>query len=345
MEINRRELLEILKSVRVGIVKKSELEQAGHFVFTGKEVASYNDQICISHPFKTDFKCSLPAEELEKILGKIKEDLIQFSFADDRLLIKSKKTKASLVASIDEEIYECINKLKLSKIKKKLQPIPKGFIEGLRMCMFSVSSDMTQTHLTCVNIANNRIMSSDDFRVSMYSLPEPIDAKLLIPGTSVFELVEFPIETYHFERNWAYFATENGCFFCCRLVDAQFDDVAELYDAFDNEPYEIIKFPEDTQKLVENVSILADGEFEMDKRITISVSKGYMTFKGKNVKGWIEQKLKIKYKGEDLKMCINPIFLSQILDKTAKTKVNVKLEQVMFTTKHFNHLVSLNVAD
>lgn len=339
MEINRKELLEVLKSVKVGIVKKSNLEQASHFVFTGKEVASYNDQVCITHPFKTDFKCTLPAEEFEKILQKIKEDIFTATLKDDRLFIKSKQTKASLVASIDNEIYECISDLKLSKVKKKLQPIPKGFIDGLNMCMFSVSADMTQTHLTCLNVSNNRIVSSDDFRISMYKLPEPINEQFLIPGTSVFELVEFPVTKYYLTKTWAYFATDDNCFYCARLVDAQYKDIAYLFDEFEEMKTRPFSFPEDTQKLVDNVSILAEGEFEMDKRIIISAKDGKVSFKGKNVKGWIEQKLKIDYDGEPFKILINPIFLSQILHKTAKTKISH--DRVLFTTKNFSHLVSL----
>ena len=62
MKIEREELLKVLSAIRPGLAKKDIVEQATHFIFTGQEVLTYNDQICISYPFETDFECSVPAD-------------------------------------------------------------------------------------------------------------------------------------------------------------------------------------------------------------------------------------------------------------------------------------------
>ena len=66
MEVNKEELLKILIAVKPALSKKEILLQMSHIIFTGEDVATFNDTLCIIHPYKTDFKCSVQGEEFYK---------------------------------------------------------------------------------------------------------------------------------------------------------------------------------------------------------------------------------------------------------------------------------------
>ena len=73
MKIKKLELINILQRVKPGLAKRDVIEQFTHFIFTGESVITYNDEICISHPLKTDFVCSAKSEEFFKAILKRSE--------------------------------------------------------------------------------------------------------------------------------------------------------------------------------------------------------------------------------------------------------------------------------
>ena len=77
----------------------------------------------------------------------------------------------------------------------------------------------------------------------------------------------------------------------------------------------------------------------MDKIVYIRIKGEKLTCKAKKEIGWIEKTIDIeKYDGE-LKFMINPIFLSQVLDKA--TTVIISENKALFVNEDFNHIMAL----
>ena len=118
MKINREELLKVLQAVKPGIAKREIIQQATHAIFTGDAVATFNDQICIVYPLKTDLHCSVQGEEFYKALESINEVEVEIIAEENQVKIISKKTKAGLstlvgekekVESLIEDLRERVN--------------------------------------------------------------------------------------------------------------------------------------------------------------------------------------------------------------------------------------------
>jgi hypothetical protein len=164
-----------------------------------------------------------------------------------------------------------------------------------------------------------------------------VEKKFLLPIGSVVELVKIPVIRYLIKDNWGHFKTKDGIIFSSRIFLDKFYDVEEYLDV---EGPEII-FPEKTKDLINGVSVLAEGEFELDKRIKVTVDKGKIKCKGEKDKGWIEKSQTFSYKGKKLEFDINPVFFSQVIDKSSHIIIGENF--ALFKTDNFKHVMALPV--
>lgn len=337
MQIERNKLLNALTAIKPGLSKKDIIEQATHFIFTGEDVLTYNDRICIIYPFATDFSCSIPSEEIYKILSSINDEFLDMSFVDKNIIIKGKKIKASLTTDTGEQILERVNILSHNKAIKKKAKLPKDFIEAITLCMFSSSKDATRPALTGVLIDGQYIASADGFRISEYKMESEIDAdEIILPTSSVVELIKFKPLYFYIDKSWAYFINENNAIFCCMTISDNFPDYTKFFKGF--EKNEII-LPKDTKQMIETVSVLADGDFDLEKEIAIKLENNQLSCKGQNVKGWITNNSKIEYDKGIIEFIINPIFFAKILDHTSTMFLGDG--KILFKDQSFKHTISL----
>jgi DNA polymerase III sliding clamp (beta) subunit (PCNA family) len=339
MKINKMEFLNALEAVKSGLAKKDIVEQATHFIFTGESILTYNDRICVVYPFETDFSCSVPSEELYKIISSTDDDTLDVSLVDKNISIKGKKIKASLATDTGDQILERANLLSYNKSLKKSQKLPKDFVEAITMCMFSTSKDATRPALTGVLIDGDYIASTDGFRISEYKMASGIDNdEIIVPATSIVELVKFEPLKFYIEKSWAYFINKQNAIFCCMIIIDKFPDYSKFLKGFEKVE---ITLPKNTKQMIEMVSVLAVGDFDLEKEITVKIESNQLSCKGQNARGWITNTGKIEYDGEPIEFIINPLFLMKILDHTASMFLGDG--KILFTDQHFKHIISLVV--
>lgn len=334
---DRKQLISILQKVKPALSSKNVVEEFSSFIFTGENLITNNDRICICYPLKTDFKCSVPANEFYGILSSIKEDGISIEQKENKLVFIAKNTSAELITKeLSDTVNEFIQAIGLNDFSKdKFKPLPKDFIEAVTACMFTASKDDPQAFLTCINVDNKEVISSDFYRISMFVLDESMKDKFLIPATSIQELIKLEVSGYFRSDNWIYFLCNDEIVFCSRILSDEFPDVKQEFE-FESE---VITLPDDFINMVNNASVLAEGDFEIDKKIEVKIKDGKISCKGQNELGWIESKIDIQGRKEDISFSINPVFLLQILSKTKNMKVGEG--RVMFEADNFKHLISL----
>lgn len=335
MKVNRQKLVSILSAIKPGLAKKQIVEEAAHFIFTGEDVLTYNDNICIIHPFQTDFKCSIAANEFYKIMANIETNEVELFLEDNKLKIYADKTKANLATSDGEKILSMINNFKLNQVMKNLIPLPEDFLKGAELCKFSASKNASNPILTCISIDKDSMTSSDDLRISQYKMKKSINCSILIPAKSVMELIKFPVIDYYISTGWIFFATKEDILFCSRLVTGKYYDCSEF---FSFERGIEIDLPKEISKMIEISSILTEGEYDTDKFVDFEISNGKIKCKGENSVGWIENEIETVSKST-IKFSINPLFLIKILEYSSK--MIYKDNRVLFSFDNFQHLMTL----
>ena len=335
MEIEKQKLIDILIKIKPGLSNKAIIEETGHFIFTDNQIVTYNERICISYPFKTDFSCSVAADQFFKILNGIKADKFNLDFEENKIKIKSKGLNASLATMTGENIIEMISAIDMNKENKK--SLPEDFIEAITMCLFSVSKDLTNPAMTCLFINGKNIASTDDLRISEYTMKSKIDESILLPASSTVQLIKYSFDAYSISKdnNWISFFDNDDLCFCCRLIEGEFPDYKGLIQDFESEEIEL---PKDIKSMIETVAISAEGEIEIEKEIEIRIEDGLFLLKGQGKISKIEVYSKTKIKSITA-FKINPFFMSKIIDHTHSMFLGEG--KALFKSGEFRHVIAL----
>jgi DNA polymerase III sliding clamp (beta) subunit (PCNA family) len=335
MKVEKENLIDVLSLVKPAIGKKDVLDSLSGFLFTGESVMAYNDQIRIECPFVSDFSCVVSAEELFRLLQGIKEDSIDISLEDQHLSIKSSGTEAELsIISDGETVLEPMGFN--SKKDLKWESLPENFIEGMSLCLFSVSKDISQGALTCIYVGEQRIFSSDNYRISMYE-HGGISDSVLIPFGAATELVKFNVKLYCHSDSWFHFKTEEGVIFTTRIVKADFPDCLPFFTEVEGGLR--LRIPKEAKESVDALIFFAEGEQDIDKKIKVTFNEGAIFCKGESKLGWVEKKIPIPYKRKPVSFMINPVFFSQILKNIAS--VTLLKDKALFKSGNFSHILAL----
>ena len=335
MEVNRKELLQILASIRPGLAKREIVEQASHFIFTGNHVTTFNDQICITSPYKTTEKFSVKGEEFYKILSGANSDTVKIEIDENHVKIGSKKMKAGLSVLTDdkEKIEHLIADMK--KQIKEWKELPVDFLTGVFTCMFSASRDLSTGVLACVSIKENMIYSTDRYRASRYEMSESMEDSFFILAKDVAEILKFEVVEYFATDNWIHFRTKDKVTFSCRVLVGEYPELDRFFEIEGLS----VTLPKELSTIVSDVSVLAEGDSEFTRSVAITIKDNEIFCKAKREGNWIEKSIDCDYDDEPINFGINPDFLNQILKKT--TDLTIQKNKALFVSEGFQHIISL----
>lgn len=339
MRISKSEILKVINLVKPGIAKKDLVEQATHLIFTKDDIATFNDQVCIIHPFKSEFEFSTKADEFIKIIESIKEPEFELTLEDDNIRIKSKSTNAKRTTVVGETalVTHLIEAVKQAMIGKNFwKPLPKEFTEGLYLCAFSASRDLTTGIRSCCAIKNDGIYTTDNIRISNFIMDSKMD-EVLLPAKDAAELVKYAVIEYGISENWAHFKTAEGVIFNCKTLKGDYP--FSTLDGIFSDKEVSLKFPEDLKEAVDSITSLAEGESDSDKSITVEIKKGKIIAKAEKERGWITKTIEFDYEGEEFQFLVNPIFFTAVLKHASEF---ILLEgKLQFQSGNFFHILAL----
>lgn len=346
MKVNKAELLKVLALVRPGLAKKEIVEQAQHFIFTGNDVVTFNDQVSIMHPFKSDFVFSVSGEDFYKIIDKITESEFELSLEEENIRIKSKKTNAALTTIVDEaaQVTHLVDDLRQAMIGKNFwKPLPKDFTEGIYLCAFSASKDLGTGVRSCCAVRKDAIHTTDNIRISTFIMESSMD-EVLLPAKDAAELVKYKVTEYGISENWAHFRTADGIIFNCKTMKGDYP--FEVCDGMFSDEDPILTFPADLRENIEAIISLAEGDGDTNKSITVTIEKGKITCKAEKERGWITKTVESDYEGETFSMLIIPAFFCQVLKHATQFAITGEdANRGMFLSDNFYHILALPQKD
>ncbi len=332
----KSELLNVLNKLKPGLASKAIVEQSTHFIFLGKIVATFSDQIAVVCPFQTPFPFSVKGEEFHRIISGIEEEELTIFPEENHLIISSEDTIAGIDIIVDEKdkVEHHIESLvdQMNKWKK----LPEDFIQGMFLTMFSAAKNLVSGTLACVYVDKENIFSCDTIRASWYQASGEMPTCLL-PAKDVQDLVKYPnFVEYCDTDNWMHFRTKDKMTFSVKKVLDKFTDIQKF---FENASGDNIELPEKLVEILKSISFLAEGDMDLHRIVTVTLSKGKLLCKAKKEIGWIEKKINCEYKGKNREFMINPIFLSEILNRTNTMKLSETA--ALFKTDNFQHMILL----
>lgn len=333
MKINKAELLKQLDQLKAALASKDIIEHSNHFAFLGDKIAAYNDDIALSVPTDINVVGAVPAAELIKLLNRLKTEEINMEIEGGELKFQSGKTIGGI--KFDPEV-----RLPLEELghMKKWRAVPEDLLPAIKTCLFSASKDMSKPKLTCVHIAENRVESSDSFRLTVVTIEKELAFEMLIPAMNAQYLVRYDMEKYCQTDGWVHFKTKDNLIFSSRIYLEEYPDLArflEIEDAIK------IKFPKALMESLERAEVFGKSTIDIDSEISVYIEKKKIMVKGQNDIGWSEESLKMAYSGDPIEFKIHPDQFRDILTRTRKVSIDGEHSKIFFEADGFSHLLAL----
>lgn len=330
MEVKK--LKEALNNAYKHTTSNKNTEEKYHsFIFDKKRVITVNTNYSVEIPCETEIQAIAPSEETMKIISRLDSE---------KIIFQSKKTSISFkTPGVTGEIscYEWKDELLniVGGKNIKWEKLPEDFNEGIKLCVFSASRDVTSVLFNAVYIKGHHIQSTDNFRISRYQLKDKMKT-LLLPLPSAVALINQETTHYSLEENQAHFKNKDGSAMHCRILEAsEYPDVTSFFELKKKDKFSM---PSDLSKTISLVSVLAEGDFLLDKKIKVVIQKGIMKCRAENETGWIESSLKIKT-DKNISFMINPIFFLEILKLSSEAITDGK--KIIFNMENFSHFMML----
>jgi len=307
--MNKTELQKALEIVKPGLANKEMIEQSNSFAFMKGRVVTYNDEISISHPVEgLEIEGAIQAEELYKLLGKIKKDEIEITTKGNEIILESGRAKAGL--TLQQEI-----KLPLEEIGEqgKWEKLPENFLKHMKFAMAACSHNMHKPALTCVYVNEDIIEAADGYRIARCQLEEKMPVRtFLIPATSVVELIKLELEMIADGEGWVHFQTDEGTIISCRVFEDKFPECSHFMNV-EGVP---ITFPKTINEVLDRAAVFSKRDHFLDEHIIITLEDKRLKVSSESDSGWFEEDINTKYDGDPVTFSIIPYLLKDILAET-----------------------------
>lgn len=336
MKIDVKQLIRILDSLRPAIAKAQMVEQASHYIFSGTNITTFNDRICISHPFSSDHVFSVEGDDLFKSLRTIKEHEADMWVEDNTLIVQSPKTSVELSTVVgDRSAEKMIAGIGLDNLE--WTALPADFTQGLGICAFTASDDATKRNLTAVHVCQNFMESSDDLRITEYIIEGDMP-EVLIPKKAAVEIAKFDPKEYCLTDAWIHFRTDTGLIFSSRIIKETFPDCSAFFDVQGTE----VRLPLELKEIAKEVSFMCEGKTDVDINITLVITKNNCRVEAKKTRGRLSKDIEMVYRKDDtVKIIINPDFLIEAISRSPVVTISDGGCVALFQSERFRHVIAL----
>jgi len=308
--MKKQDLLIALETVKPGLASKEMIEQSTSFAFINSKVVTYNDEISLSHPIgNLEIEGAIQAEELYKLLNRLKKDEIEVEIKGSELLLQSGNTKAGL--TLQQEI-----KLPLEEIGEqgKWETLPEGFLPHVRRAMASCSRDMSRPVLTCVHISKEGVIEgSDGFQITRCQLEEEMPVKtFLLPASAAVEVTKLKPTKIAEGDSWIHFQAKEETILSCRIFEDTFPNTKEFMKV---EGVEII-LPKQIDEILDRAAVFAKRDHFLDESVTLTIGEKCVMVESKSDAGWFKESARMRYNDSPINFSITPYLLRDILKET-----------------------------
>ena len=274
------------------------------------------------------------AKELHSLLSKMKDEEIEVSEKDGAFFVKGKKTKSAI--NMYSEIKLPVDEIELTE---DWEDLSEDFNEAISFNLFSISKDRGMPILNYAHLIDDRVESTDNYRITAYRTDIAIADELFISYSVIVELIKYNMTHYQTSDNWIHFKDKNDLVFSCRTIADKYPDLIPHLKV----EGEKVKLPKTITEMIERCRVFTAGSKAADEVMKVILFDGKFAISAKSSAGWIKESEKIRYSGDKISFKVNPGFLIQILSH--QSRVTVGESKLKFTTDKMEHAILLLAED
>ncbi len=318
-------------------------------MFDGNVIASIGDNINILYPLESGITCTVVAGDLLNSVSKMGDELA-LTVKEDKLVVSDKRTRLKLKFLPEGDAAELRNSVSnMRQISEgaEWKDLPKTFFTALVLSLFSAGKDSELGKISGVAINGTELLSTDNFRISHYTMDSSVMEKMFRLKTTVVEKI-----VRLGEFNWVGIRNEylllrnkSGVIVTATLMDSveqyPFDRVLGGFDAMKfGESTVSGELPKDIVSSIERVEPMA-AESELDYTTQIEIEQtepGTLTLRASKETGEIEDT--ISWDGVlPAKIVGSPGFLKKILLTTRRFTLSPIRKALLFEAPNFRYMM------
>lgn len=342
IELNRQDLIDVLNVVKDGIAKTPISEQLTHVFFLNTHIGCFSGERFIFVKYDTGLTLSTPVAALLPVLDRMDGEKVKLTLDGTTLKLQSKRSRSGIAINLDVSIVQ--DALAIVQETNPYTRMPPIFYKGLEFCMFSASVDITQGILSCICTRDGVMYSSDDLRITRYNVrtdAEQVNFSNL--NIQIFDaeiILKNKPGGYRFRERWTIFISAptdtRQVIIGITQFEGNFPDVDEFFTMEGTE----ITLPDALAGVVTEAAHFCEGMFTVDKKLKLTIASDKVICRSENNRTWFEKEIEHAQSiPNEITIVINPLFLSQILEKTRVAVVGDG--RVFFVSDDFEHVLAL----
>ena len=319
--MRREKLLEALK---VASPVKSDVA-----VFDKGWIRTLHESFSVSYKFDTGVKGVLSIYELIKVLKMMKSHTVTITSNGDQVVFKCGASELSLSTKFDpcapfydtEHIETFLETMDLDNVK--WSPIPPRLMEGLKLSLLC-AEDYEIGKLTGIVITNGVVLSTDNYRISMYDLVDEMEQDVRLRTKTVKTILKMkkPFDFVGFSEQWFHLKSKDNLIVSLKLLPLTYYPTEDIIPVFDKDSDEVYELPANLERFIDRAEVFAGigvGELNFSNQITLKSEDGHLVVTGKNGIGQLISKL--PWNGYLPEVTITPDTLKQVMGITREFKV------------------------
>ena len=261
--MKKNDLLVAMKSVMMGIDKSSAIG-SDFLLFDEDWIRSYKEDISCSFPIKVGVRTAVRADEMYKILSRMDAEELDIKMADDgKLQIKGGKTTLKMNSLQKEQITSSLERAwAVQTDDLEWFYLPKDFQLALDLCSFGAGTGTALGPMAGIHFMENKAISTDNYRVSVYTMAESVAKAFTIPTKTAEGLLklEEKFEVISITKSWAHLSNDGGAIYSSRILAGDYP-YKKVMGMFETMKFDMnaapLEFPKGLEDPLERAKIIA----------------------------------------------------------------------------------------
>lgn len=331
MKVNREQLLSELSLVRPGLSSREIIQQSSCFVFDGREVLTFNDEIaCRLELDQLEITGAVQAEALLAILDKLPDEELDVSENDaGELEFRGKGRRFGLTR--EQEIFLPIDRV---ETPSKWYKLPVGFGEAAGLVARCAGEDESQFAMTCAHLTPDFMESCDNQQALRHELDTGVDKPVLVRATSLKPVASLGMDAVAVTDAWLHLRNPAGLIYSCRLFHEDYPNLDKIISGRGHR----IQLPKGLVETSDRAKIFAEDKAGTPK-IMVKLKEGKMLLEGAGMSGWYREVREVAYDGPAIEFTIQPDLLKHLCEHHSEASVSA--DAIRVSGKAWNYVAAL----
>lgn len=274
--VNRKDLLQAMKSVMPGIDRAGFKENTDSFLFHEGILTTCNTIVSVSTKLDVGgLNFAVRAQEIYALVSKSSAEEAEISIDGGKLRYKCGGLRSSIVLSDPAPLVKVVKAVSVGEFK----PLPENFGEAVLASRLSHYSEGRYKGIAVADDNGKSVMLSfDGDAFAMYTLSSPMDSLFVDDGLVAQSLALGTAREYSIDRSWLTLRYDSGAEFSCKVnnvLDYPAEAILRLVGTVGSAEGTTFKLPQGFDAAVERVSVMAfdkreNGLLSNNVRLTLS---------------------------------------------------------------------------